>query len=201
MDWLITGTGRCGTGYVAMVLQSAGVNCGHEAVFNHAGLEHAKSHIDQFEADASWLAAPYLEEPIFKHVKIVHLIRHPKRVIDSLVRMAFWTHDNYAGYRLFARNHCPEVDEWERPEDKAAAFYFAWRFKITSHADITHHIEDDVRGLLDKMGVDYAGKPLFSDKKYNTRGISPTDVHTSDLAPELADKMRAITEQYHYAAW
>lgn len=37
LDYLITGTGRCGTVYCAKFLTAAGIPCGHEAVFDYQG--------------------------------------------------------------------------------------------------------------------------------------------------------------------
>lgn len=50
LDYLITGTGRCGTVYCAKYLSAAGIPCGHEAVFDHRGLNMALSRLDGFES-------------------------------------------------------------------------------------------------------------------------------------------------------
>ena len=42
---IVTGTGRCGTGYFAALLNSMGLICGHESVFNLSGLGSAKKRI------------------------------------------------------------------------------------------------------------------------------------------------------------
>ena len=42
---IITGTGRCGTGYFAALLNSMNLNCGHESIFDVCGLERAKDRI------------------------------------------------------------------------------------------------------------------------------------------------------------
>ena len=56
MRVLITGTGRCGTGWMARALTAAGAPCGHEAAFT------ARGHGDcDWVAESSWLAAPYLD--------------------------------------------------------------------------------------------------------------------------------------------
>ena len=41
LEYLVTGTGRCGTVFMARLLTSVGVLCGHESVFNWSGLHHA----------------------------------------------------------------------------------------------------------------------------------------------------------------
>lgn len=41
LKYLITGTGRCGTVFLARFLTSIGIPCGHEAVFSFKGLDNA----------------------------------------------------------------------------------------------------------------------------------------------------------------
>lgn len=41
LKYLVVGTGRCGTVFMARLLTSLGIPCGHESIFNYLGLEHA----------------------------------------------------------------------------------------------------------------------------------------------------------------
>ena len=76
MRVLITGTGRCGTGWMARALTAAGAPCGHEAAFT------ARRHGDcDWVAESSWLAAPYLDR--LDGVYVVHLVRDPLKTIAS----------------------------------------------------------------------------------------------------------------------
>jgi hypothetical protein len=49
LEYLITGTGRCGTVYCAKYLTAAGIPCGHEAVFGPNGLGVALKRLDGVE--------------------------------------------------------------------------------------------------------------------------------------------------------
>jgi hypothetical protein len=49
LDYLITGTGRCGTVYCAKYLSAAGIPCGHEAIFDYKGLTAALSRLNGTE--------------------------------------------------------------------------------------------------------------------------------------------------------
>lgn len=71
---VITGTGRCGTGWIAAVLGGVGVDAGHEAYWNPgaAGREVA--------IDASWCA---LALGVPDDVLVCHQLRHPLAVISS----------------------------------------------------------------------------------------------------------------------
>jgi len=42
LKYLVTGTGRCGTVYMARLLTLAGIPCGHESIFDWKGITWAK---------------------------------------------------------------------------------------------------------------------------------------------------------------
>lgn len=208
MKYLITGTGRCGTGYVAQVLNSTGdTKCTHERVFNAQGIEFARRRIIErrnnphwgWEGESSWYAAMYLDDPILDGITIVHLVRHPKEVIDSQLSMGNWTHPAYDGAKTLLP-YLPGLALCQSPLEMSAYWYVEWNRKVEPHADTFHRVEDDVRLLLDKLGIDYAGKILFDDKKYNTRRTYPSDV---DLKTDLTDPLRSeileMAHRYGYA--
>lgn len=114
LKFLVTGTGRCGTVYLAKFLTSIGVPCCHEGVFNYdikdvakriqnskirnlskcsmnmAMLQHNLEpnvwvDVKKTVADSSYLAVPFLEHPSFKNIPILHVVRHPMDVISSFV--------------------------------------------------------------------------------------------------------------------
>lgn len=116
LDYLVVGTGRCGTVYLARLLTSLGVPCGHECCFDWRGFDYAKAKLDglipietsecsqvKFEdgihipvakwldesaivAESSYMAAPFIQSEIFKDTKIIHVVRNPVRVINSFVK-------------------------------------------------------------------------------------------------------------------
>ena len=74
--FVVTGTGRSGSGWISLVLRNAGVLCGHEQVYNPFGVCWKRWVKDEPEwhADSSWLALPHLDKfdgPVFQ------LVRHP----------------------------------------------------------------------------------------------------------------------------
>lgn len=120
LKYLVTGTGRCGTVYMARLLTSVGIPCGHEAIFDWRGYRWAErrlageepiqcSHAStvRFEngtwfpmpdwvdpgevvAESSYMAAPFLGEDLLRGVPVIHVVRNPVRVINSFC--------NYIGY-------------------------------------------------------------------------------------------------------
>lgn len=111
LKYLVTGTGRCGTVYMARFLTEIGIKCGHEAVFGPKGIDDATEKLtkdspqlvtsdcskdgDAKDGDASWfdsnnvmaessyMSAPYLDHPLLEDTKVIHLIRDPLLVLSS----------------------------------------------------------------------------------------------------------------------
>ena len=143
---LVTGSGRCGTGYMAAALSAAsGVIIGHEKVFTNLGLREDLR--KRYAGDASWLAVPCLLDkgPGF-HPYVVHLVRHPMEVIKSLRGIDFFKAPNVHGeYYQWARRFTPGISAI--PQDQMEAwFYFTWNSMIEKYADIRLRVED-VRAL------------------------------------------------------
>lgn len=203
---VITGTGRCGTGYVAKLLTGAGVDCGHEGVFKFDGWDKAVKRLEEteLEADASWLAAPYLDRLNEEDV-IVHLVRHPKPTIDSFRRIGFFnprTWRNHLPYSRFTKDHV--IDAWEHTTTKmrAAHFYYVWNRMIEELAPdaIFHRIGDGGKKLLEKLGIEYEGRELFDDKRYNHRDgpINSDVVLPDDLWDPCKTWIKEMAEDYEY---
>ncbi len=83
IEFVITGCGRSGTGYVSELLNSAGLKCGHESVFGIKGPGFNGNH---YRADASWFSAPFLSD-LPPDVKILHIVRNPAKVVSSFHRI------------------------------------------------------------------------------------------------------------------
>lgn len=86
MRFVITGTGRSGTGWCAAVLNSAGVFTGHERVFTPKAAHGGLLDWCGYHADASWLAVPRL--PLMG-VESALVVRHPLEVVESLTHIRF----------------------------------------------------------------------------------------------------------------
>lgn len=207
MKYLITGTGRCGTGYIAQALNSTEVTkCTHEQVFNAQGIEFARECITAhrnnlwwgWEGESSWYAAFYLDDPVLDGMTIVHLVRHPKEVIDSQLSMGNWTHPAYNGAKTLLP-YLPSLATCQTPLEMSVHWYSEVNRLIEPHADIFHRVEDDVRLLLDRLGIDHVGKTLFDDKKYNTRRTYPSDVNLdADLTEPLRSEILEMAQRYGY---
>lgn len=216
MNYIFTGTGRCGTGFVANLMTSAGRKCTHEGVFSLQGWDSAIDKIEQrrnntwwgWEGDSSWMAAPYLDRMELQGIKVVHIVRHPRDVIESMLRMGFFILSKYGNYVQYGLSHAEELKQYYDAKDMsymveavqmAAAWYLAFNKMIEPYAFCRHRIEDDPKLLLDKLEISYEGKRLFDDVFFNHRDeIEIEEVDLNALPKKLWVPLWDMTCRYEY---
>lgn len=128
MKLLVTGTGRTGTVWLTHALVAAGVPARHEVAFSIA------RHGDvPWQAEVSWLAAPYL--PMRDHVHVVHLVRHPLDCIRS--RAAWGSFNDVGGHGIdrrikgnWAIQHCYAIKSGKTVIERAAIHWVRWNEMI-----------------------------------------------------------------------
>jgi hypothetical protein len=221
--WLqVTGTGRCGTGYLSKVLTSVGVRCTHEGIFrphknpNENGIVPAglateddiKYRLNMrqqhpwwnWNADSSWLAAPFLGWESMQELVVVHLVRNPQDTLNSMARLGGIGNEAPGGlYYQFAVKHLPQVLHFPTVEEQVAYLYVKWNEMIEPHATLRWRVEDDVTTLLDVLAIDWRDKDLFCDVTYNTRvGYREGDVDMTALPEDLQLRLRKVSERYGY---
>lgn len=210
--WLVVaGTGRCGTKFMSEVLKSAGVHCTHQQFFTAS---HEQSYMTREgmadklvawrtnewaqNAESSWLAAPFLSLPQMEGLKVVHLVRHPKKVINSLVKcQVFESLKRYGNFYNFAYQYCQGMEFQQTPKERAAYFYVVWNSMIEPWADIRWMVERDARMLLDKLGIEHDDN-IFNNTSYNQRTGPRVDTKLDDLNPPLRAAVERISERYGY---
>lgn len=132
----VTGTGRCGTGYIAAVLRRCGVKCGHENWWT----ADPKRVQDDLDGDSSWLALPAVEAGEWSG-PVVHVVRHPVSVVRSFVGLGFpdWLSLPYV----------PDLAALPQPQ-LAIEFWCRWNDRCAAVADVTVRVEDAL-SYLDHM--------------------------------------------------
>jgi hypothetical protein len=235
LNYLVTGTGRCGTVYMARLLTSLGINCGHEAIFNYQGLDFAKeafqfhrkietshcsscdilheqpidSWIDmdgKIHAESSYMAAPFLNDDILKSTKIIHVVRHPLKVISSFTKdFGFFDYDREDDdpWVNFVLTHMPELKEINDKNERACYYYTKWNemieCNISSHDNMRHKVEDGhSRPLLEFIGVKddsnaFVNLTINSWKK-RTEDLTLDEIPDGSIKKEFI----AIGERYEY---
>jgi hypothetical protein len=209
LELILTGSGRCGTGFAAQWLSSAGVHCGHETFFSYRGLDAAVEKLSRFKgfmADSSWLAAPYLDNALLVGIPIVHITRHPSKVIASWIRIHPQSTPPYWRYVV---EYCPEVDELPEGPTQGAARYVLWNEMIERKSEgrevFRWKIEDGEaglalwladQGLFDPSSVDM--KKLYPDKSYNHKAGDLTEVALDEIDEPWRTRLAEMSERYGY---
>jgi hypothetical protein len=221
LNYVIAGTGRCGTVYMARLLSSLGIMCGHESVFNKTGPQplatltsYASTHDDTTEldswfdpfirqAESSWMAVPYLHHPLARKAKIIHLIREPMKVISSMLcknLLEFTAQDHLSEYRNFILKHLPDITDVSGDINRAAYFYLHWNDRISqSRPDaILQRIEDQPQRFIKMLGSEPAG-PIYDNKNANHQANHETDLDFDAITdPRLREQIIEFSERHGY---
>jgi hypothetical protein len=190
LKYILTGTGRCGTVFFSNVMTSLGLNCLHEGIFTPDGLEQTKKILSgevdpansliservsllkaksKIVADSSYMAAPYLCD--LQDVKVIHLVRHPMKVVSSFIG---WGFDYFKekkpcdlepkkNYEAFIYRFVPELACEMSQLDRACLFYVRWNQMIEQSGKVNffQRIEDnldDFKKYLGKEKIDHHKK-------------------------------------------
>lgn len=197
MHTIITGAGRCGTSYIQRMLGCLDILACHETVFTVDGPSHRNA--GTYEVEVGFLAGAHLGEPWLDGMRVVHLVRHPRQTIRSFLRMGFWQNEvGFWPYWRWAEGFIPELLTAKTPLEKAALWVTRWNRHIEPYADLRWRVEDDVRGLLDWMGIDYQNKHLFSDTSYNTRPDLDIEPDWDSLDTRLLEDIEKLAHSYGY---
>lgn len=162
---IVTGTGRCGTVFMANLLTSLGWPCGHEAIFGPDGLEHARRVLSgvsgpenspisrlgevlsedmDIVGDSSYMAAPFLRE---FETTVVHVVRNPFPVVASLMGGVFRNFTaarptdfedipDHINYETFIYENLPDMGRDMPQLDRACLFYIRWNEMIESSGKV-----------------------------------------------------------------
>lgn len=167
MRFVITGTGRSGTQYIARLLSELGGRVGHEAWFGPRPglvdeqwmscpmLAEAKSRVSteirrrqrRLEGDVSWMAVPRLSR--FRGLVLLQT-RDPVRVISSLVARTQFSRATRVDNPWFRFiNHYFDVTGDDMLD--SMRWYVEWNRRAETHADYVYRLEDLDDGLLERI--------------------------------------------------
>lgn len=189
-SFVIIGTGRCGTEYVAKYLTAAGHPCGHETFYRPIGPLYAANETRIIpDGDSSWLAVPFLP---CVGIKAVHQTRAPVPVIKSFLKLGFFHPEHYDRHRRFvkfARQHFEFSDD---PVRSAVLWYVEWNERCLAITDRHFRLEDfhaSTDQLSEWLGFDEALPRLDVSSSTNTKR---SVVDTSE--EEISTRIRAVPE-------
>jgi hypothetical protein len=200
LNYVVAGTGRSGTVFMAKLLTSLGIPCGHETIFQCDGMEYNLARLQnspempslsvsmvakrasinetwfgknrRIEADSSYMAAPFLDHACLTETKIIHVVRHPLKVINSFVNgFGYFKSDSHkidavpngwlyspGEYHRFMYQYVPELySDSLSPIEKASIYYVKWNEMIEKKSVgkeyYLHKLEDNLSGLFSFLGV------------------------------------------------
>jgi len=210
LNFIITGTGRCGTLNMAHNLTQIGIHCGHESIFNTKGtMDWPETSLlstlqgdawfdpSQLQADSSYMAAPFLQN--FEATKI-HLIRNPLQVISSFVKNLeyFQTpikRPDQTHFEEFILHHCPSIATLSTALERACKYYLEWNRMISENDVVLHRIEDDVNVLFEKLSLPRLDKPSDQKNLFKSRD---KDFELKDIPTTLRQEIAEFMEIHNY---
>jgi hypothetical protein len=239
---LVVGTGRCGTVYLAKLLSSAGRPCGHESIFRvdgwDAALRRMKGQeevgvslisqlasirdeasgrswfngLDYVEADASYMAVPFLDHDELADVQIVHAVRNPIQVINSFVVGFKYFRDDWKDnprhrpYHEFIYTYLGGIDGDKDldPVSRAAFYVVGWNEMIDHSCGkspnyFRFNVESSGKLLLSRLGLN-TDVQTYSTRDCNHRINMPNFVTSAADIPnkEAAGMIESLSEKYGY---
>jgi len=186
---IITGTGRSGTSYVSAVLSLAGCPCGHETMFTQF---YPDNECPPLPAEASWLAVPFIKP----EDKVVHLIRHPLKVIASMAAKLHVKPGDDSYWKFIYKHTGIEFTTYV---DFRAKFFVEWTKRVIARRDRVIKIERFGRNEVAMLGR-MAGIPLRAYKIHRALQIIPKTLNTVPHSDLTWRTLRGATDAATFAA-
>lgn len=229
LKYIVTGTGRCGTLFMANLLTSMGFPCSHEAIFTPKGFYWAKEVIDglrplenseiskgdnlsegatKIVAESSYMAAPFLKK-IDKEV--IHVVRNPFKVIASLTGnffklftkeypVSFESDPLHFQYEDFIYKNMPEIANEETQLDRGCLYYIRWNEMIENSGKTTiFHRIEDGNEKIKKF-FGFKGAHYDNSKCNSTESFSTNWTISQIKNQKIKHQMIDIIKRYKYSA-
>jgi len=209
---LVIGHPRCGSGYMSKLLQTAGLDVGHERMGKHGISSWMFAVTDDrvpFAADT------YSGSRRLSHFQyIVHHVRDPRNAVPSIMR------DNMRSEKSFRfrRRHIKQafgvdLEEYSSETERAVLSYIYWNRIVERNAvDIVVRVEDEEDKLLKYLGekkiisagTEWAGKPgkdINSNKPYQGIIYDKPCISNDDwlaVSPDILEMLNRQCVEYGY---
>jgi hypothetical protein len=231
LRYIIVGTGRCGTVYFAKILNSVGIPCSHERIFTTKGMRYAldilnkgggkDSDVSQWanlevkctpQAEASYMAVPYLNHSCFQSTTVIHIVRNPLKVIQSFSnKLQYWRDDVLNEYERFIQKNLPTIEQYNGSLLRCTHYIVDWNKRIEACAQFKKYIrvklETDTDLLLDFLKIPTTSRNNIPKKPVNTHEewkrrteLNPRDCITDEdiLKSPLGNEIIELSKKYGY---
>lgn len=220
-QYLITGCGHQGTGWMARAMNLLGHATGHEWVYNFGD----KPRWANLEGESSWPAAAKITE-MHRSIAVMHLTRHPMDVVASVHNSNFLRSNCTCEHEPDAHRGEPYVqyilaefpDLWDiRPDEvRATAWVVMWNRLVESNAkgrfyrrfkieDVSSQPSELVRAALFLAGIVHSEElaaevQSLIPSNFNTHRRNPEPILTMDDLPAgyWRDQLRLLINDYGY---
>lgn len=228
LKYIVTGTGRSGTVYMARVLTDLGVPCGHESIFNHDAEVVVMRRFHRFDpptisicsdnsgwlnlnnivADSSYMAMPYLDHEDINEVPIIHVVRNPLAVISSFVKDLNYFNNvkdnpfNKGNWEEWIYKIVPEIGSGRDPIERACIYYVLWNKRIEQAQNrpyLRHKAEEPFKDeFFEFLGM--ARQPVtFINKRINSMKKRTEDFTVNDIPDgDIKSEFIDIIKRYGY---
>lgn len=220
-QYLITGCGHQGTGWMARAMNLMGYATGHEWVYNFRD-EHRWANL---KGESSWPAASKIIE-MHRPMAVMHLIRHPMDVVASIHNSNFLRSECTCGHErdahrseLYVQYVLAEFpDLWDITPDltRAVAWVVMWNRLVETNAqdrfyrkfqieEVSTKPSELVRATLFLTGIVHpeelaAEVQAMIPSNFNTHRNNPEPIATWDDIPAgyWRDQLRLLINDYGY---
>lgn len=192
LEYLITGTGRCGTKYLATLLSANGLLCTHEELYRGDGYRPnpviPNATWRDLKAECSWHVLFHLDQAINAGVAtpkttLVHLVRHPLHVVRSWAYLEGCGPQRYDGLAMRWVYYNEIID--------LAKKWWPGPTKVL-------RVEQSVDQLL--AAFELKRKSRWDDRQTNSRAVhvEGSSVNWSDLNEDTREQLTVLTKSYGY---
>ncbi len=209
---LVVGCGRSGTGFLARVLDGAGIKCGHERVFSPAT---TRPRWGAARAESSWLAVPWLATLSRSDAFILHVVRDPLANARSWMGVGMFAANPDPRHHVYldaVRRFAPGVLDYATPLERWLAHWVVWNETAIRYGERTVKIEDldagdgaPLASLCAELGLESHERVSESfaavPRDFNTRTVD-TELAWDDILAcdgELVARLRVICDRVGYA--
>lgn len=225
LDYIVTGTGRCGTLFAANFLTSAGIPCSHEAVFTQKGIEYASEVLNgltrpssskvsrgdnlsdyemEIRADSSYMSAPFLME--FQESSVIHMVRNPVNVVSSFMGLCYFSkpvptsfiHEpEQDKYEAFVYSWLPELAKDMPHLDRVCLYWTAWNEMIEASGRVAfrQRLEDPKETLSSFLGRE----GTYSNERCNFLEKEAFNWRIAQIDnPSIRKRFKDLAKKYGY---